>query len=93
MSADNYFTVKQDPENGYWYVYHGFMSNLEDGFPAVTQFSEEFLSEKDAQAFYWDMQPEFWSEYGLIEEPDDEELRPLREEYIAKWGDPDEEKF
>lgn len=66
MSADNYYTVKLNPEDLKFYVCHGFMSTLEDGWPATIREGQAgYDLWEDAQA---DAHSE-WSEYGVITEP------------------------
>lgn len=88
MSSDNYHTIRQD-ESGSWRIYHGFMSNLEDGFPAERPQSPEFTTEEEASSFYWS-QPQgfmenYYSEYGLILEPEASELLETRLNYFRQW--------
>jgi len=89
MSSDNYYTIRQNPEDGLWYLYHGFSSNLEDGFPATSVRSAGFELEEDALEFYRE-QPQgfmesYYSEYGLLLEPDDSELQELRIGNFKRW--------
>jgi hypothetical protein len=88
MSSDNYYTLREDTD-GLWRVYHGFMSNLEDGFPATSVASEGYATEAEALAFYR-VQPSGWeeryySEYGLLVEDSTEELKRLRFAYFQQW--------
>jgi len=66
MSADNYTTVKFNPEDLKWYSLMGFMSTLEDGIPALaTEHTPRFDTYEQAVEYAF----EDWSEYGLIQEP------------------------
>lgn len=86
MSADNYYTVKKD-ENGKYVPRMGFMSNLDSGFGADIRPSDpRFDTWKEAADSIHDN----YSEYGFIVEPDDSELKPLRDAFIEQWGDPDD---
>jgi len=89
MSSDNYYTVRQNPEDGLWYLYHGFASSLEDGFPAVSVRSQGYETQEEVLDFY-DRQPQgfmenYYSEYGLLVEPSNEELRDLRVGNFRRW--------
>ena len=66
MSADNYYTVKYNEDDGKWYLLHGFMSSLEDDVPALWNGHPGFSTWEEALASY-DAQKN-WSEYGLIQE-------------------------
>lgn len=66
MSADNYYTVKYNEDDGKWYLLHGFMSSLEDDIPALWNGHPGFSTWEEALASY-DAQKN-WSEYGLIQE-------------------------
>lgn len=87
MSADNYYTVKQ-AKDGLWYLYHGFMSNLEDGSPATSRHSEGFSSRLEAFNAY---DPNDYSEYGLIEEGEtmtaQEQYEKLKDWYADQFTD------
>lgn len=96
MSSDNYYALRQSTEDGLWYLYHGFMSNLEDGFPAESKRSQGFGSEAEALSFYGAQDQNFmasyYSEYGLIDEGTSEELLELRLGFFQRWpGDLDEQ--
>lgn len=67
MSADNYYTIKFDPVGLKWYVLHGFMSDLEQGIPALLRNVKfrGFDDYADALARAGDG----YSEYGVIQEP------------------------
>lgn len=66
MSADNYTTVKFNPEDLKWYSLMGFMSTLEDGIPALaTEHTPRFDTYEEALQHAWSD----WSEYGFIQEP------------------------
>lgn len=73
MSADNYFTVKFNREDLRWYVLHGFMSNLEDGYPAVAnERSQSFEGYEEAMAEAFRLDGDgYGSEYGVIQEDGD----------------------
>lgn len=96
MSSDNYYTTRQ--EDGKWYLFHGFMSNLEDGFYATGRDSPAFDTETEVLAFYWEkndgsfMGP-YYSEYGLINEGDPVYLSHLREAYFEKWPEDRNEEW
>lgn len=64
MSADNYYTVKQD-ENGKYVAVMGFMSNLEDGHLAEIRESHKRFDTWAEAAQY---AVSDYAEYGLIEE-------------------------
>lgn len=73
MSSDNYYTIKFNKDTGRWHLVHGFMSTLQDGWPATTRNGDTgFESESDAMKYYAALDGGFmgdgYSEYGLIEE-------------------------
>ena len=76
MSADNYYTIKQD-DNGKYVPCMGFMSSLEYGFGVE-------IRPQDPRFDTW--------EAAAKSTIDDTLLKPLRDEYIAKWGDPFEDQ-
>lgn len=68
MSADNYYTVKFDTVGLEWFVLHGFMSDLEQGIPAMLREDSNqgaYMKWEDAAASIMDE----YSEYGMIQEP------------------------
>ena len=90
MSADNYYCVKR-AKDGLWYLYHGSMSMLEDGFPATRLVSEGLSTREEALALYNPSAWEFYSEYGLIEEGEtmtpQEQYEKLTEWYSGEYTD------
>jgi len=86
MSSDNYHAIRQDPTDGLWYLYHGFMSTLEDGFPAGSKQSGGYATEAEVLSFYRQGFVEnYYSEYGLIDEGSEDELRAARLEFFRRW--------
>jgi len=89
MSSDNYHAIRQDPTDGLWYLYHGFMSSLEDGFPATSKHSEGYATEAEVLSFYRAQSQGFmeshYSEYGLISEGSEDQLRAARLEFFRRW--------
>ena len=94
MSSDTYHTVKFNRDTGRWYLVHGFMSTLEDGWPATIRNGDDgFDSHSEALAYYKSLDRGFmgsgYSEYGLIEEDyplntlvTDEQARAWAEERV-----------
>ena len=73
MSSDDYYTIKLNADDAKWYLTHGFMSTLENGWPATIRNGDEgFDNREDALAYYNALDHGFmgsgYSEYGLIEE-------------------------
>lgn len=73
MSSDNYFTIKFNKDTRRWHLVHGFMSTLQDGWPATVRNDDAgFKSHSEALAHYDSLDHGFmgngYSEYGLIEE-------------------------
>ncbi|QDK01333.1 hypothetical protein SEA_WATERT_63 [Microbacterium phage WaterT] len=66
MSADNYYTIKFDPETLKWYPLQGFMSGLEEGIPALVR---EHSTGYDDWHAAMDSVFEEYAEYGVIQEP------------------------
>lgn len=89
MSSDNYYAIRQDSTDGLWYLYHGFMSTLEDGFPATSKRSEGYATEVEVLSFYraqsQGFMESYYSEYGLIDEGSEDELRAARLEFFRRW--------
>lgn len=66
MSADNYYTIKFDPEALKWYPLHGFMSDLDEGVPALLrEHSTGYDDWHDAMDSVFGE----YAEYGVIQEP------------------------
>lgn len=73
MSSDNYFTIKFNKDTVRWHLVHGFMSTLQDGWPATLRKGDEgFDSYNTAFEHYKSLDHGFggdgYSEYGLIDE-------------------------
>lgn len=65
MSADNYYTIKVNPDTFEFHVCHGFMSDLDDGVPSfIREGSTGYPDYTDALQ----EAASEWSEYGVIHE-------------------------
>lgn len=98
MSSDNFHTIRQDKGDGLWYLYHGSMSNLQDGFPATAKAHLEGFESWDAAFDFYRDQPTdfmqtFYSEYGLIREPEAAELEATRGAFFARYPEALEEEW
>ena len=94
MSSDNYYTIKFNKDTARWHLVHGFMSTLEDGWPAtIREDNTGFESYNAAFEHYKSLDHYFmgngYSEYGLIEEDyplnmlvTDEQARAWAEERV-----------
>jgi len=75
VSSDNYYTIKFNRDTGQWHLVRGFMSTLNDGWPATIRKGDEgFDSYGDAARSYYDGPDgdfpagEGYSVYRFIEE-------------------------
>lgn len=94
MSADNYYTVKFNTDDLLWYVVHGSMSALEDGYPAtVHPEAPGYVDYDTAKELAWSLAHDgYGAEYGVIEEPGalktlvtNEHVARYAREQITKW--------
>lgn len=94
MSSDNYYTFKLNRDTRRWHLVHGFMSTLQDGWPATVRNDDTgFESYSEALNYYNSLDHGFmgegYSEYGLIDEDyplctlvTDEQARAWAEERV-----------
>lgn len=91
MSSDNYYTLKFNRDTRRWHLVHGFMSTLEDGWPATVRNDDTgFESYSEALNYYNSLDHGFmgngYSEYGLIEE-DYPMCTLATDEQARKWAE------